>query len=464
MLAASAITLALDPRACQDPGWQLSFAAVAGIAVWTPALRRILGAAPEAAGAPTSPRSAAADGAAVTLAATLATGPLLAHHFGAVSIASIPANLAALPAVAPVMWLGMLAAAAGQLPLLPVEPLTGLGGLFAAYIAQIADWFAAPAWASLPVELGSPLSMAGAYGALALAIAVLDARRRRRSGLRSRVRARLVAGAAASALVALLAAGPLGLAPAGPGPAPGLRVVVMDVGQGDAILLDPNPGDPVLVDGGPPGTDLPARLRDLGVERLAAVVLTHDQLDHAGGIAEVLGTISLGRLLIARAGEWMLADARSAAVPVTRVAEGATIESGDLELRVLWPPRELLDGPPPDDANADSVVASARWRDFDLLLTGDAEAELAPVDPGPVEVIKVAHHGSADADLPRLLADAEPRLALISVGDENPYGHPAPETLSALERSGVPVLRTDRDGQITLEVRDGEWTAAATDR
>ena len=85
----------------------------------------------------------------MTIAATLATAPLMAHHFGAVSIASLPANLLALPAVAPVMWLGMLAALVGQLPWLPVEPLTGLAGLLAAYVAQVAHWLGDPGWAQV---------------------------------------------------------------------------------------------------------------------------------------------------------------------------------------------------------------------------------------------------------------------------------------------------------------------------
>ena len=104
------------------------------------------------------------------------------------------------------------------------------------------------------------------------------------------------------------------------------------------------------------------------------------------------------------------------------------------------------------------MVILARWRGFEALLAGDAEAELAPVDPGRVDVLKVAHHGSEDAGLAGLLEVAEPRLAVISAGEDNPYGHPAPATLATLAEHGVPVLSTDRDGEVAIEVADYAWT------
>jgi competence protein ComEC len=95
------------------------------------------------------------------------------------------------------------------------------------------------------------------------------------------------------------------------------------------------------------------------------------------------------------------------------------------------------------------------------LLTGDAEAEAVPLDPGPIDVLKVAHHGSADAGLAGLLARTGPRLAVVSVGGSNPYGHPAPETLAALESAGVPVLRTDEQGEIAVTVPSEPSAASA---
>ncbi|MDQ3759548.1 MAG: ComEC/Rec2 family competence protein, partial [Actinomycetota bacterium] len=147
---AAAVTLTVDPRATADIGWQLSFAAVAGLLILAPPLIRIF--APSATGT----RRALAEGAAITLAATLATAPLAAHHFGTVSLTAIPANLVALPAIAPAMWLGMLAGAAGQIPGAPVEPLTWLGGLCAGFIGWVARLLG-PQWAQLDVPEPGPV-------------------------------------------------------------------------------------------------------------------------------------------------------------------------------------------------------------------------------------------------------------------------------------------------------------------
>jgi competence protein ComEC len=93
-----------------------------------------------------------------------------------------------------------------------------------------------------------------------------------------------------------------------------------------------------------------------------------------------------------------------------------------------------------------------------MLLTADGEAELVPIDPGPVDILKVAHHGSEDAGLEGLLDRSLPSLAVISVGADNPYGHPAPATLAALDEHGVPVARTDLSGPIQIDVTDNGWT------
>jgi competence protein ComEC len=97
----------------------------------------------------------------------------------------------------------------------------------------------------------------------------------------------------------------------------------------------------------------------------------------------------------------------------------------------------------------------ARWHRFSMLLTADAEADSVPIDPGPIDVLKVAHHGSDDAGLGALLDRIRPRLAVISVGEDNPYGHPTAATLATLASHSVPTLRTDRDGTIVIEVHGG---------
>ncbi len=279
LLLAAVATLALDPRSTGDIGWQLSFAAVAGLLVLVAPLVRVLGG-----GYRTLARRALAEGAAMTLAATLATAPLAAHHFGTVSLTAIPANLVALPAIAPAMWLGMLAGAMGQIPGAPVEPLTSLGGLCAAFIGWTARAFGGD-WAQIEFAepaLGTAIALTAALllGAR-LACAALERRSELRPGWGGRFGSRRTAAAAlatalATALVVVLPGEPR---PAGP--PPDLTMRVLDVGQGDAILLEPRDALPILVDTGPPGGGAAERLDDLGIDRLGALALTHDELDHS---------------------------------------------------------------------------------------------------------------------------------------------------------------------------------------
>jgi competence protein ComEC len=456
---AALLTLAIDPGVGADVGWQLSFAAVLGILLAASPLRRAICARIGSGGW----RRALAEGLAVTIAATLATAPLIAYHFEALSTTTLIANVLALPAVAPAMWLGMLGAAASQVPGLPLEPLNGLDALLLAYIAQVAAWLGRPSWAQVQVHL-SLTGLLASYLALAaggLAVPVL-ARRRRLRRARRRRRRRL--GAALGGLAALALALAAGMASGGgPSaaalPSPGLRVDVLDVGQGDAILLEPAAAPAVLVDGGPPGDDLAAKLSAAGVDGLGAAVITHDQSDHAGGIEEILGHFPVDRLLYARLRHTALAEARAAGATAARIAAGREVRSGGLRLDVLWPPPGLLASPPPGtDPNQLALVMLARWHGFRMLLTADAEAESVPLDPGPVDVLKVAHHGSEDAGLAGLLDRTRPRLAVISVGSGNPYGHPTALTLATLAAHGVRTLRTDLDGDVAIDVRRGSFT------
>ncbi|HKO36832.1 MAG TPA: ComEC/Rec2 family competence protein [Solirubrobacterales bacterium] len=434
---AAAVTLAIDPSVAADVGWQLSFAAVLGILLLASSLQRgisaRLGKGPW--------RRALADGLAVTVAATLATAPLIAFHFETLSTTTLAANLLALPAIAPAMWLGMCGAGLAQLPGLPLEPLNGLNALLLAYIAQVADWCAAPEWAELNVHLDGKGLIASYLG---LGAGVLIWRR---------WTLQVSAAAAATAILALALLLPLPSAGGGaPAPQPGLRVSVLDVGQGDAILLQPAAAPAVLVDGGPPGAGLVRKLEEAGVTSLGAAVVTHDQSDHAGGIEELLGALPVERLVFARLRRELIVEAAAAGVEPRQTAAGQELRSGRLRLRVLWPPPELLGERSGQDPNHLALVMEARWRHFSMLLMADAEAEAVPLDPGPVDVLKVAHHGSEDAGLAALLEEIRPQLAVVSVGEGNPYGHPAPGTLATLARHRVPTLRTDDEGSIEIGV------------
>ena len=458
-LLAAAVTLAINPRATGDPGWQLSFAAVVGITLGAAPLRDALlalGGRVDVGGW----RRALAEGAAVTIAATLATAPLIAADFGVASLTTLPANLLALPAVAPVMWLGMIVAAGGQVPGLPVQPLTALAGALAGYVAQIAHWLGSPAWAQAAVpSLGAPVVVACYLGLAAATAAGLGFVLRRR-GVRPR-RGALVLGVAALAVAIGLLAGPP--TPAAPVAGPGLRISVLDVGQGDAILLDPSGGRPILIDGGPHGDGIAGELGGAGVDRLAAAVVTHNQSDHAGGIEDLLGTFPIDRVLYGEPVPRIVAEARAAGADPVEVAEGSEVDSGRLRLEFLWPPRELesREQARDEDPNVRALVALARWRRFSMLLTADAEAADVPLDPGPIDVLKVAHHGSDDPGLGQLLDESAPRLAVISVGADNPYGHPTPGTLAKLAAHRVPVMRTDVDGTVEIDVDGDGWTVRA---
>ncbi len=466
---AAGVTLAIDPSIGADVGWQLSFAAVLGILLLSGPLREAL-TARLGAGAW---QRVLAEGLALTIAATLATAPLIGFHFERLSTTTLAANVMALPAVAPAMWLGMAGAGAAQAPGFPVELLNVPNSLLLAYIAQVAAWCAAPSWAEVEVRLGAT-ELLGSY--LALAAVVIGWRligRRLRLGALRRRGSRPVVGSPRVAhrlrgdllapvlVAALLAALALWWTPAGGGgdggpPAGVLRVTVLDVGQGDSILLQPGTAPALLVDGGPPGEGLGAKLAAAGVGRLAAAIVTHDQSDHAGGVEELLGRFPVERLLYGRLGREPRAAARAAGASPVQVGRGTAIRSGRLRLEFLWPPPELLTEPLPGaDPNQLSLVALARWRGFTMLLSADAEAEAVPLDPGHVDLLKVAHHGSEDAGLATLLDRSRPSLAVISVGEDNPHGHPTPATLATLAAHGVRTLRTDRDGDVVVEVAGG---------
>jgi competence protein ComEC len=494
------VTLAIDPAVAGDVGWQLSFAAVLGILALARPLRDRLAAWIGRGRL----RGALAEGLAVTVAATLATAPLIAFHFETLSTTTLLANVLALPAVAPAMWLGMSSAALSQVPGAPVEVLNGLAALLLAYIAQVAAWCAQPEWAEVHLQLGLA-GLAAAYAGLALFVAGLAlvsrarrlARLRRRVGAPGRVRAdeprsratwgdwrragalshsaarggrgwasgrhwTFAAIVAVGLLATVLALGARGT----PGAAPPaeLRIEVLDIGQGDAILLRPARSPALLVDGGPPGEDLESKLAAAGVEALGAAVITHDESDHAAGVEELLGQVPVARLVFGRLGRVPLAAAEAAGATPVQVAAGSVVRSGELRLEVLWPPPELLTRPLAGaDPNTQALVILARWHRFSMLLTADAEAEAVPIDPGPVDVLKVAHHGSDDSGLGPLLDRVRPQLAVISVGADNSYGHPTAATLETLAAHDVPVLRTDRAGSIAIELEQGAISVDAGD-
>jgi competence protein ComEC len=441
LLVGAAVLLAWNPYALLEPGFQLSFAAVAAIFLAVPPLERRLE------GYPVPHRLAAV--VAVSVACGAATAPILMAHFGAVPLFSIAANALAAPVVAPLLGLALAAAALD--PVIPeaAAALAWLNGWLAAYLAACARLVG-----GLPHAQLTSWSGLGALTAL-VALAAVTVRLRPPRGRR-------IAALAAMAL-ALIAAW-RALPQHAPAPPRGLRITVLDVGQGDGILLQVREGA-VLVDEGPPEAHVADQLAQLGVRRLTALVLTHPQRDHVGGAAEVLEQLPVGFVLDPRIPAESpeeaaaLAAARRREVRLVTARVGLAFRLGRLRLRVLWP-----DGPgrPGEDPNDHAIVLLASYGQVDALLTADAEADVtAPLRPPPVEILKVGHHGSADPFLPDLLALIRPKIALISVGAHNDYGHPTPSTLGAL--GGLALYRTDRDGRVTIET-DGVTIAVRQER
>ena len=292
LLLAAAVTLLANPRAAADPGRQLSFAAVIGIAagarpiaLWLRA-RRVPAALAEVTG--------------MTAAATIATAPLIALHFGRVSPVGLPANLLAAPAVAPVMWLGVVAAAIGQVSAAAAAPFTALAAVPAAYLAWLGH-------------------------------------------------------AAAHIRVVLPICAVLSCSPSAP---PAARISFLNVGQGDATLIQAG-GRSVLVDAGPAGDHIASLVRGEGARRLDLLVITHAQADHEGGAPEVLARFP---------GTPVLDGGRDQA------HAGQVLHVGPIRLDVLWPPPGR--GIQGEDPNQRAIVLEATVGGARALLTADAESDV----------------------------------------------------------------------------------------
>jgi competence protein ComEC len=451
---AAGVTLLLNPRAPADAGWQLSFAAVLALLALAPSLRAAL--------ARRLP-GPLADAAAITIAATVGTAPLIAMHFEQLSVASLPANLLVAPAVAPIMWIGMLAAAVAQVSPALGAPLAGLASPLLQLVAAVAHAAASAPFGVLPVRVQSPPAVGGALAGTVAAAAGLRAwclREAERSPLRGPLRVR----PALLAVAGLLVPAAIGIAAHRRGAPPVVagEVVVsfLDIGQGDATLIQ-HDGAAILVDTGPPEGRIVERLHEEGVRRLDMLVLTHAQLDHEGAGLAVIRAFS-PRLLLDGGAGWstpvqrgLPAAMRSAHTRELDARRGQEIDLAGMRFQVLWPPAPAPGWHPTGDPNNRAVVALVHVGTFDLLLTADAESDITgPLHLPPVDALKVAHHGSADPGLPALLGRLHPSVAAIEVGRHNDYGHPTASTLAAL-RVVPDVVRTDEDGTVRLRVSGG---------
>jgi competence protein ComEC len=430
------VLLTWTPTSLLEPGFQLSFVAVAAIFVGLPRIQLW------AEGYPLPRRFAEAIG--VALVCGLATAPIVLVQFGRAPVYTVPANALAEPAMPLVLGLGLLAAAVD-----PIAPGA------AASLAWLAGWGAA--WLELVARVVAslPSAQVGPVGALALLAAGATAW----ALFRGRVR-RTGSGAtpalAAAAILLVAGVGWWSFRPGAQWHGPvGLRVTFLDVGQGDSVLLE-TPSSRVLVDEGPPEADVADQLSRMGIHSLSAVVLTHPERDHVGGAAAVFRRLRVGVVLdpeLAATGpdyEEAMAVVRARHIRVEIARTGAEFRVGGLALRVLNPPDPGL---PSQNPNLNAVVLIASYGETDVFLPADAESDVTGHLPlHDVEILKVAHHGSEDPGLEEELRALHPEIAVISVGQGNDYGHPRPGTLAVLASvPGLALYRTDLDGRVVVE-------------
>lgn len=447
------------PAALFEPGFQLSFGATLGIATLGPPLRDRLAGGRRPLCLP--PWVAAGLGA--TLAAQLATLPLLLYYFGALSPVSLVANLAAVPLAGVAVPLGSAGAVAGLVWLPAGTLINRLTTLVLAVLDDIVHWFAAWPWASVDLPPPHPAGVALSYAGLVwlcrspLAAALAGSPR---PGWRQRVREPAITAAVVFATCFFLVWRP---------PAAGrwpVEAVFLDVGQGDGTVLHLPGGRTMVIDGGPPSrrpggrTPVAAYLRYRGIRRVDVLVVTHGDADHIGGLRPVVEGFRLGEVWHGAgagrdpAAARLLAAARAKGGRLRPLRRGdALVPAPGVRAMVLNPRDPPLAGTPADDNNGALVLRLAYGR-ATFLFTADLEWEgegdvLRAGLPVAGEILKVGHHGSETSSRAAFLRAVAPRVAVIQVG-RNAYGHPGRRVLSRLAAAGASVWRTDRSGAVTV--------------
>ena len=456
ILRTAAMLIAIaQPLDVLDAGAWLSFGATLGIITITPrlvdalhaCLGQQLGAVPRAGVLMVT----------ATIAAEVVILPVSASVFGRISVAGVLLNLVAIPAMALLQTMGMLFVALGTMaPTLTralavaasatADALTGSSGL-------VDVW----PWLSWRVPAVAVWWVAGYYGSL---LVVFTARARW---------LRQIAKAAAAFAAVVMCTAPFAAVST---PHSGrVRVTVLDVGQGDAVLVQTPGAQSLLVDtgGSSGGFDIGSRIVApavwaLGVRRLTWLALTHGDRDHAGGAPSVTRDLMPAEIW---EGVPVPRDPERAALRELAVAQGlawrtitsgARLEAGAVQIDALHPPvpeweRQRV-------RNDDSLVLRVRFRQVELWLTGDAGAEFesrlaADATDAAIRVLKVGHHGSRSSTSAALVNALRPQIAVVSVGAANLFGHPAPAVLERLTAAGATIFRTDRDGAVAIET-DGE--------
>jgi len=455
---AAAIMVGLSPHILWDASFQLSFLAMTGLIFLAPPLmalgrRGVKATLGESRAAGTA--SIITDSFAITASAVIAVWPLIAHYFGIVSLVSLPATLFSLPALPAVIVTGVLAGGLGMIALPVGQVVAWLAWLFLSYMLVVVNIFAALPLAYIEVGAVTPY-LIGAYY-LGLALAIYLYRRRQQVGtLTARTLSTARSGMdKASSLISvipkkwlippLVVVAILVAITATTMPDDKLHVSFLNVGQGDAILVQTPAHQDILIDGGPSpqaigmglGQKMPFWDRTIDL-----VVLTHPHADHLTGLVEVLERYRVKQVLMPEGDgassiydEW-LKSIEAKQVKPSFARAGQRIDLGDgVVIEVLNPPTPHLSGTESDIDN-NGVALKISMNEISFLLTADImwEAESELIARGAKlnnTVLKVAHCGSKTSTTPKFLAMANPQVAVISVGD-NTYGHPSPEVIARL--------------------------------
>ena len=431
VLLVASVLLTVRPQLVAEAGFQLTVLVTAALVRWVPPLSTRL----------PGPRWLAGT-IAVPVVAQLAAAPIVAHHFRTAIPGTVLANLAVPLVLAPT-----LASAVSATLLAPVWPAG------AARLLDLVGFFEGLLWAcgrpGRSMELVVPALPTVALVVLAAAgwLALQSGRRALRG-----------AGAWVGILAILT-----GWWAVWPGPsAP--RVELLPVADGLAATVW-TPGGTMLLDAGRWTREAMELLVDGGVRRLSAVLVSHTDEDHMGGVALALGTLPVGRLVLPG---WMTADpavvpllraARRHGIPVTRVAKGQVLRVGGTVIEVVWPPPRHA----PENENERSLVVRVLLAQGAVLLTSDVggPTELALAHSGSLAgaVLVVPHHGSRRSATAALLDRVSPEIALIPAGPRNRYHHPHDEVLERLDGRGIPYRYPKRDGRCGAEYRNGKWWA-----
>ncbi|MEE8620037.1 MAG: ComEC/Rec2 family competence protein [Dehalococcoidia bacterium] len=482
---AAAVMVGVQPNLLWTVSFQLSFLAMAGLTLLYPyfqawgrkGIASLFGARERI----VAVGNMLIDGFAATLAAIVAVGPLIAYNFGVVSLVALPATFLALPALPFIIVTAALVAFVGLFTLLAAQILGWLAWLFLSYLVLVVQGFDALPHSSLEVSSVSTWYIWGYYAILAVVIALLNRRKqladfssRLASGIKKVTKGipRPHLGFSTKWLILpFLIVAILVWSVALTMPDDKLHVSFLDVGQGDAILIQTPNGQDILIDGGPDFQKINLELSQklpFWDRTIDLVVCTQPQADHVTGLVEVLQRYKVKQVLEPGVSynssvyqEWInVVEDKGIEYNIARTGQEIDLGNG-IELEVLNPPQDLFEETSHDVDN-NGVVLRLTWGKVSFLFTADireaAEFELIGQRANlRSTVLKVAHHGSDTSTTSQFLAAVDPEVAVICVGANNPFGHPSPEVMQRLiDGLGEDnVYRTDEDGTVEF-ITDGE--------